>query len=141
MKTINNNITESFVNFDNAKLLKEKGFGVIVNACYNEDGSIEDLDTLWHRGCEGGMGLEEWYFNYNNFAHAILYSQPTQQVAIDFIRINFQLHITITSISQESWQYHITKIGDCLGKTFGEDFYTPEEAKEAAINHVLITII
>ncbi len=35
----------------------------------------------------------------------------------------------ITSISQESWQWHITKPGESLGKLYEEDFYTYEEAE------------
>jgi len=65
----------------------------------------------------------------------------TQQVAIDWILENFEIHITITSISQESWQFHITKIGGVLGAYYEEDFNSPEEAKETAINYVLINLL
>lgn len=41
--------------------------------------------------------------------------------------------ITITSISQESWQYHITKPGDSLGKLYDEDFYTKQQARHESI--------
>jgi hypothetical protein len=43
------------------------------------------------------------------------------------------LHSTITSISQESWQWHITKPGESLGKMYQEDFYTYEEAELACL--------
>lgn len=43
------------------------------------------------------------------------------------------IHITITSISQESWQYHITKPGDSLGKLYDEDFYTKQQARHEVI--------
>jgi hypothetical protein len=52
-----------------------------------------------------------------------------------------QIWITITSISQESWQWHITKPGDSLGKLYEEDFYTPEEAYSAAFDYVLKELI
>lgn len=49
--------------------------------------------------------------------------------------------ITVTSISQESWQCHMTRKGDSLGKCYLEDFYNPTEAYEAAIKYTLENLI
>ena len=43
------------------------------------------------------------------------------------------LLITITSRSQESWQWHIQKPHDKLGDLYDEDFYTKQQAKHEAI--------
>lgn len=58
---------------------------------------------------------------------------PTWQSAFEWFLKEYQLHCTITSISQESWQWHITKPGESLGKLYDEDFYTPEEAQQACL--------
>jgi hypothetical protein len=57
-------------------------------------------------------------------------STPLFQQAFRWFREKYQLHSTITSISQESWQWHITKPGESLGKMYQEDFYTYEEAEQ-----------
>lgn len=52
-----------------------------------------------------------------------------QSLVLRWFREKYNLHSTITSISQESWQWHITKPGESLGKLYEEDFYTYEEAE------------
>jgi len=129
MKKINNNIKEKRVSFENAKLLKRAGFDIETIESYCSSNSDRIPVSIFPRVQQYKPNVkEEWY-------------APTQQLAIGWILINFQIHITITSISQESWQYHITKIGDSLGKTYEQDFYTPEEAKEAAITFVLTNML
>ena len=54
---------------------------------------------------------------------------PTYSQAFRWFREKYKLHSTITSISQESWQWHITKPSESLGKLYEEDFYTYEEAE------------
>jgi hypothetical protein len=58
---------------------------------------------------------------------------PLYQQAFKWFREKYGLHSTITSISQESWQWHITKPGESLGKLYNEDFYTYEEAESACL--------
>ena len=60
----------------------------------------------------------------DNKNSALTFSQ-----AFRWFREKYQLHSTITSISQESWQWHIQKPGQQLGKLYDEDFYTYEEAE------------
>ena len=62
----------------------------------------------------------------------ILYQQ-----AFRWFREKYQLHSTITSISQESWQWHIQKPGQQLGKLYDEDFYTYEEAELACLEKLI----
>jgi len=62
---------------------------------------------------------------------------PLYQQAFRWFREKYQLHSTITSISQESWQWHITKPGESLGKLYDEDFYTYEEAELACLEKLI----
>ncbi len=49
--------------------------------------------------------------------------------AFEFMREKYHLHSTITSISQESWQWHIQKPGQQLGHLYDEDYDSHEEAE------------
>jgi len=134
MKTLNNNIEEQKVGFDNAKLLKEKGFDVKTHYWFHRDTKKLEYNNL--------------LFSMNNLTEN--YSAPTQQVAIDWIKINFGIQIFLdytfcvglyygTKIMSpngnvdEIWTKSVDKVID------GSN--TPEEAKEAAINYVLTKLI
>lgn len=75
-----------------------------------------------------------WDFN-SSFLNCV--SRPTYQQVFRWFRKKYQLHSTITSISQESWQWHIQKPGQQLGKLYNEDFYTDEEAELACLEKLL----
>jgi hypothetical protein len=62
---------------------------------------------------------------------------PLKQQVFKWFRKKYELHSTITSISQESWQWHITKPGESLGKLYNEDFYTYEEAESACLDKLI----
>ena len=62
---------------------------------------------------------------------------PTFSQAFRWFRERYELHSTITSISQESWQWHIQKPGQQLGKLYNEDFYTYEEAELACLEKLI----
>ena len=64
-------------------------------------------------------------------------SAPLYQQAFRWFREKHELHSTITSISQESWQWHITKPGESLGKLYNEDFYTYEEAEQECLDKLI----
>ena len=64
-------------------------------------------------------------------------SAPLKQQCFKFFRNKFKLHCTITSISQESWQYHITAPGQKLGELFDKDFESFEQAENEAINKLI----
>jgi hypothetical protein len=54
---------------------------------------------------------------------------PTYSQAFRWFRDTHKLHATITSISQESWQWHIQEPGQKLGELYNEDYYYYEEAE------------
>jgi len=63
-------------------------------------------------------------------------------MAMKWLREVHKLHITIFSQSQESWMYRITRPGQKLEEgDYGEDFYSYEEALDAAIKHCLTDIL
>lgn len=62
---------------------------------------------------------------------------PLYQQAFRWFRDKHKLQSTITSISQESWQWHIQKPGQQLGKLYNEDFYTYEEAELDCIDKLI----
>lgn len=62
---------------------------------------------------------------------------PIFSQAVGWFREKYHLHSTITSISQESWQWHIAKPGEILGALYDEDFYTYEEAEFACLNELI----
>ena len=148
MKTINNTIIEQRVGFPNAKLLKEKGFDCFCSFAFNGAYEPHHLNII-------ELGFKQ----SNSELIENIFTAPTQQLAIDFIRINFNIHIYTNSV--EPFDYEdkmnpypkivwISKINDLkqLEKFVNTDnglainhFHTPEEAKEAAINHVLTKMI
>ena len=66
MRKINNNtITEDYVSFETAKLLKEKGFDKLTYACFSNDG-------------------KETYYGYRAVGDDIM--RPTLQMAIKWLR-------------------------------------------------------
>jgi hypothetical protein len=127
LKRNNMEIKPAYVTFEQAKWLKEKGFDVECKMCV-EEGDERPLP-----------------FNCGNTIHKNslhpYYSAPEQWQVVEWLRVNHGIWITVTSISQESWQWHITKPGDSLGKLYEEDFYSPQEAYEAAIEYCLRNLI
>ena len=126
-------IKPAYVTFEQAKWFKEKGLIAnckrywvkYSNTEYKEmsDNQYEDLDR------EIGIGSN------------LIISKYEQWQVVEWLRVNHGIWITVTSISQESWQWHITKPGDSLGKLYEEDFYSPTEAYEAAIEYCLRNLI
>lgn len=131
MKTINNNIKEQHVGFTNGKLLKEAGFDVYCQSWCTEDGSY-----YYNQDKEQTLGWNNKHLPKSEF------SRPTQQLAIDWIRINFGIHINIWYASELSIGYHLINIPDGKVIDRNEKLYnTPEEAKEAAIEYCLTNLI
>ena len=143
MKEINNNIREDYCSFEVSKLFKEKGFDVTCLHFYtNPRSKMYGVDENFR------------FFSIKNTPRKLytcgqhatknsknVFFAPTHALAIEWLRINFGIWITITSISQESWQCHITKKGDSLGKLYFEDFNSPQEATDAALKYVLEKLI
>ncbi len=113
---------KQFVTYEIAKKLKELGFD---EPCLAK----HDLKHILLRveECKSQENAQEL-----DYILAPLYQQ-----AFRWFREKHKLHSTITSISQESWQWHITKPGESLGKLYNEDFYTYEEAEQACLDKLI----
>jgi hypothetical protein len=89
---VNNSISESRVNFKVAKLLREKGFNVMVSHCYN---SI-------------GLELEAPHTNSVN----VFVSSPSQSVVIDWLQENFGIYVESYVDDDKTFGYYITKFSE-----------------------------
>ena len=121
-------ITEDYVSFETAKLLKEKGF---------------DEETRCYYPIKGdATGRLMFGSEYNHNHSQVQISAPTLQMAMKWLLVTHHLLITTFSSSQESWMYRITKPHQRLEDgVYGEDYETREDAIEAAIKHCLEKLI
>lgn len=120
---------EQLITFETAKLAKEKGF------------SINTIE-YWEYQKEG---TERYKFITEDTPGATWVNDDlpnrictsTQSLLQKWLREVHNIHITITSISQESWQAHITKPKEKLGENYIEDAYSYEEALEVGLQEAL----
>ena len=143
-------ITEDYVSFEVAKLLKEKGF----------DGECREFWKDWNgeiRLCSCNRAhIFDYCHNsmlerYNDTEETNI-AAPTLQMAMKWLRKNYGIHITgvPNGIGENvfymgiyrKYDYGWTYISDCLDEEYKEaEFYTPEEACEAAIKYCLKNLI
>ena len=163
-------ITEDYVSFETAKLLKEKGFNEYCKSVYHV-GSIYSVASLEYHDNEGyGAVIEEKQnSDFGKYDNAI--SAPTLQMAMKWLR---EVHNVLVipdygyEFTYESYFYKIYKLGengkperfpmegvryDTLGIPYKEivayrdykrsysDYKTYEEACEAGIRHCLENLI
>ena len=136
-------IEKEFVPYEQAFELKELGFDELsLGRFYTKSKSkMFGLDEkgrhypIRNTSKKLYMLGEHFVLNKDNAITAPLYQQ-----AFRWFREKYELHSTITSISQESWQWHITKPGESLGKLYDEDFYTYGEAELECLK-ILIEIV
>lgn len=136
-------VTEDYVSFDTAKLLKEKGFDGECDYLY-VDGKI--LRAGWKFNWNSGETL---FTDYKNECSA-----PTVQMAMKWLRKKYNLHIiTLPYAPMDRHPYHpgeadIVYIAqlfrgiipiDGIGRSVIK--LTPEEACDAAIKYCLENLI
>ena len=132
-------ITEDFVSFETAKLLKEKGFDADIDLWYNSDGEIFHLH----------------HCDYDATKHFACVQCPTLQMAMKWLREehNLECDISFNPFSKASkeppyWMfigisnfdnpYHAGVLWKSHVRTH---FDTHEEACEAAIKYCLENLI
>lgn len=136
-----NNIKEDYCSLDISKLLKDKGFKVLTKTYYMGSGKMYEWDTV---------------LNGNNKAYTKeIYSRPSHNVAIKWIRENFGIHIKIDWFLDENnkidWDFCIQKIGTYINEV-GNSFYlrdydpengfmSHEEATEESLLYTLKHLI
>ncbi len=158
-------ITEDYVSFETAKLLKDKGFKEWCYKCYGtavyHKGvpiSFDEECELKDEGLKDEIEYVEGGYLYdigcgNRKEDANVWAAPTLWVAIKWLMKNYGIHITAVpngigknvfymGIYKKYDDYGWIYISDGLDKKFKEaEFYTPEEACEAAIKYCLENLI
>lgn len=130
LKTINNEIAESYCSFGVSKLLKEKGFDClkIGEGEYfgvHSDGRIHD----------NGDECCEYHIK-----------KPTHALAIEWLRVNFGIWIYLNILVNVSNYNHREVFSPAVVKGLGlemkfECFDSPQEATEAALLYTLKNLI
>lgn len=142
-------ITEKYVSFETAKLLKDKGFDEPCSHLYRNDGMhvyCGDAKLIVTSNTEINTP-DDWV------SRTFTCTCPTLQMAKDWLRVEKKLYI---QVDLDGWAlggrrgYYIIIQGtdndfEDMAPTVNEDdivfFHTPEEATEAAIRYCLENLI
>ena len=126
-------ITEDYVSFETAKLLKEKGFDEECVYFYDWD----EEDEIYRICSNGG--------SCNNKEYPTYYSRPTLQMAMKWLREvhNIALNIGWGEILEDKFQWWCIILNQKDGSILRESEYysTYEQACEAAIEYCLEHLI
>ena len=121
-------ITEDYVSFETAKLLKEKGFDERCNSYFISDNEIALISNRR---------------DFNN--HGVYLSAPTLQMAMKWLREVRNRYIEICTDKAHNFKDIVFRPAiydkelDCLWES--DNFSTYEQAVEAAIKHCLENLI
>lgn len=137
-------ITEDYVTFEIAKLLKEKGFNEETEYVYSNNGK---LLRLCHFGIKDLTNTDcndyhTWQFPIEGVTSII--SSPTLQMAMKWLREVHHIHIRLCHTTDESYKYEIyPRKGEYIGCCFWDkSFYeTYEKAAEVALKYCLEKLI
>ena len=128
-------IQEAYCSKEVSKLLKEKGFDILVNYEYHYKITIPQFHRKKHNfnGIEYRNCSKEWY------------SSPTHQMARRWLREKHNINIDIVSIwNQKRWEYQVFVVTPENAKQCYVDdkiYLGYEEAVEAALKYVLENLI
>jgi hypothetical protein len=120
---MNNEIKPHYVDFNTAKLLKEKGFDIDCKMC------VED---------EGERPLP---FNCGNTIHKNslhpYYSAPEQWQVIEWLRINHDIWVEVNLPLYNDFRFTIIDVNKKLLIKLSDEFYdTPQAAYSAAFDYI-----
>ena len=132
-------ITEDYVSFEIAKLLKEKGFDEICFTWYTGKGKFK----------QGKNTYDDYHMNHFQDMDVAKCSAPTLQMAMKWLREVHKIHIQIWILEEKGYWFDIEKIINdqykhkSLYSTGLEDIYfeSHEQACEAAIKYCLEILI
>ena len=128
-------ITEDYVSFETARLLKEKGFDEECWCWYEEDGYFKDSNDDY--------GFQS---NSDHISDDFICSAPTLQMTMKWLREKYKLEIYPfhEKLQGDSWWYRIERSKAFFNITeYEEDliFGSYEQACEAAIKYCLENLI
>ncbi len=124
-------ITEDYVSFEIAKLLKEKGFNEVCEMFYCKP----------HEGYLKNLKRDEWW--NSDLREDMTCTCPTLQMAMKWLREVHFLFIVIDPLTSYKWWWSIWLMNDSSQK-MGESlcsFSTYKEACETAIKYCLENLI
>ena len=137
-------ISEDYVNYEIAKLLKEKGFDNYCRAFYEEGKTeIEITDEYWRNTDSDIREIDDEY--YDSFS-LVFITAPTLQMAMKWLREVFNIFIEISTSIDLNGKYHFSYIildKECKYIRRGDtDFdWNYKQACEAAIKYCLTNLI
>lgn len=124
-------ITEDYVSFEVAKLLKKKGFD---EECWEYYDNNKNFKSFRIVRC-----------NYDNIPYKDAYIAPTFQMAMKWLRENYKLHIEVgfTDFHPKGYKCKIYFIDDRFFTVEHkkDGFLSYEEAVEAALKYCLTKVI
>ena len=136
-------IEEAYVSFEVAKLLKEKGFDIPCDSYYDYFSSNVTMYQGYVPEFSGNCT------NHNGRDNHDVYSRPTQQLAMRWLREEHNIHISVylfnreKSITKDS-SYTCDIATEKMSSQYGHlrgVWKTYEEACEAAIKYCLENLI
>ena len=141
-------ITEDYVSFETAKLLKEKGFDCACKVWYAE------YTSVWGGDPSGDRKYINIQFDDKNMfddSYKFLCYAPTLQMAMKWLRKVHNLHCHSDYDYVMGWYCQITSLKETVEYDYEEmkhyhpeednGFSSPEEACEAAIKYCLEKLI
>ena len=121
-------ITEDYVNFEIAKILKEKGFDItLCNTCYKYNGKF----------CNNRKSM-------SGVDNMICYPAPTLQMARKWLIENYNIHIEVRYFPMPNIYRYVIIHSPATFENIDSHpqyFNTDEEACEAAIKYCLTNLI
>jgi len=123
-------ITEDYVSFETAKLLKEKGFNEVCEMFYCKP----------HEGYLKNCKRDEWW--NSDLREDMTCTCPSIQMAMKWLRKEHNIQIVVSPYNtlDKTWSYHTFRNFEALTQHFYA-FETYEEAAEAAIKYCLENLI
>jgi len=129
VNTINNNIKiePTYVTFEQAKLLKEKDFDLLVNAYFSDNGREEHLQ-------------DKYKANYNcRVSVGLTHSKPEQWQVVEWLRVKHKIDVMIGRTLNKKHTYHYSIFTDDVYTS--QEFETPQEAYSSAFDYILTNLI
>lgn len=118
-------ITEDYVSFEIAKLLKEKGFDEATRCCYSNKGTRWLNDFLVQHNSQGGITC------------------PTLQMAMKWLREVHKIHVVVYPYGEyfcDNYQFDVYKNNEFIVSK-DDGYVTYEQACEAALKYSLENLI
>lgn len=124
MYLLRKTITDDYVSFETARLLKEAGFDWPCEKWFELKGCTP-VEWGADAGCNWNVSKDD-------------YSRPTLSLAAKWLREVKNIHIQIYCTSNSDWGYMADIIGDCYEPLCeNSEFPTYERAMEVALEEVL----